>query len=382
MGQPLLAVRLAQASTPPGSGEFTYAHRECLHAHVAAADCGGRLSPSARCTPYRQLAPPLLRYTLRVSLREFFFENFAGDLEYHPRRAALYLVLAVAAAAFWFFSPAETKFTATPQQTKEQGITDKDEPKDAEGQYQLGLKYARGTGVTRDDALAARLFRRAAEQGNAEAQAALGFAYHLGRGVPQSDTEALKWLRKAAEQGQSGAQYNLGFAYFTGGGVPQNDTEAVTWFRKAAEQGFAPAQNNLGAMYTRGRGVAQDFAQAVEWYRKAAEQGQPDAQTSLGELCANGDGTPKDDAEAIKWFRKAAEQGDPTAQIDLGRMYEAGRGISRDTVKAYVWFSLSAAAGNDEARSRLSDLAKRMTSAQIAEGKGRADAWLAQHQRR
>jgi len=56
----------------------------------------------------------LLRYTPRMSLREFFFENFAGDLEYHPRRAALYLVLAVAAAAFWFFSPAETKFTTTP----------------------------------------------------------------------------------------------------------------------------------------------------------------------------------------------------------------------------------------------------------------------------
>ena len=55
-----------------------------------------------------------MRYTLRVSLREFFFENFAGDLEYHPRRSVLYLVLAVAAAAFWFFSPAETKFTATP----------------------------------------------------------------------------------------------------------------------------------------------------------------------------------------------------------------------------------------------------------------------------
>jgi len=49
-----------------------------------------------------------------MSFREFFFENFAGDLEYHPRRAVLYLVLAVAAAAFWFFSPAETKFTPTP----------------------------------------------------------------------------------------------------------------------------------------------------------------------------------------------------------------------------------------------------------------------------
>jgi hypothetical protein len=49
-----------------------------------------------------------------VSLREFFFENFAGDLEYHPRRAALYFFLAIAAAAFWFFSPAEAKFTTTP----------------------------------------------------------------------------------------------------------------------------------------------------------------------------------------------------------------------------------------------------------------------------
>jgi len=49
-----------------------------------------------------------------VSLREFFLENFAGDLEYHPRRAILYLVLAVAAAAYWTLSPAEAKFTTAP----------------------------------------------------------------------------------------------------------------------------------------------------------------------------------------------------------------------------------------------------------------------------
>ena len=49
-----------------------------------------------------------------MSIREFFLENFAGDLEYHPRRAALYVVMALAAACFWFFSPAESKFTAIP----------------------------------------------------------------------------------------------------------------------------------------------------------------------------------------------------------------------------------------------------------------------------
>ncbi len=40
-----------------------------------------------------------------MNLREIFVENFAGDLEYHPRRAVVYLILAVAAFCFWFLSP-------------------------------------------------------------------------------------------------------------------------------------------------------------------------------------------------------------------------------------------------------------------------------------
>jgi hypothetical protein len=49
-----------------------------------------------------------------VTLREFLLENIAGDLEYHPRRALLYLSLATAAICYWFFSPSERKFAATP----------------------------------------------------------------------------------------------------------------------------------------------------------------------------------------------------------------------------------------------------------------------------
>ena len=47
-----------------------------------------------------------------MSLRDILLENFAGDLEYHPRRALVYFVLAAAAASFWIFSAA--RFTATP----------------------------------------------------------------------------------------------------------------------------------------------------------------------------------------------------------------------------------------------------------------------------
>jgi hypothetical protein len=49
-----------------------------------------------------------------VSIRDFFLENFAGDLEYHPRRALLYLGLGIGAGCFWAFSPYEKRFTAVP----------------------------------------------------------------------------------------------------------------------------------------------------------------------------------------------------------------------------------------------------------------------------
>lgn len=49
-----------------------------------------------------------------MSLREIFVENFEGDLEYHPRRAVINLILAVAAFCFWTFSRSEVQFTTIP----------------------------------------------------------------------------------------------------------------------------------------------------------------------------------------------------------------------------------------------------------------------------
>jgi len=50
-----------------------------------------------------------------VTPGEFFLENFAGDLEYHPRRAILYLALSAAALCFWIFSSPEIKFSTIPR---------------------------------------------------------------------------------------------------------------------------------------------------------------------------------------------------------------------------------------------------------------------------
>jgi hypothetical protein len=49
-----------------------------------------------------------------MALREFLLENFAGDLEYHPRRGVLYLGLGIATLCFWISIPSNDKLTAIP----------------------------------------------------------------------------------------------------------------------------------------------------------------------------------------------------------------------------------------------------------------------------
>ena len=58
--------------------------------------------------------------------------------------------------------------------------------------------------------------RKDAEQGYAEAQDVLGLAYANGVGVAKDQREAVRWWRKAAAQGYTQAQrLNLGWAYAT-----------------------------------------------------------------------------------------------------------------------------------------------------------------------
>src|SRR5258706_8814043 len=67
---------------------------------------------------------------------------------------------------------------------------------DAVAQYNLGLMYTTGQGVSQDYAMAAIWFRKAAKQGYAFAQSNLGVLYRDGRGVQPNRTEAVKCLRK------------------------------------------------------------------------------------------------------------------------------------------------------------------------------------------
>ena len=98
----------------------------------------------------------------------------------------------------------------------------------------LGLNQA----VWADDVSDFRENLQAAAQGNAAAQYNLGVMYANGEGVPKDDAQAVQWYRKAAEQGDAKAQYNLGVMYANGLGVRQNYKIAKEWFGKACDNGI------------------------------------------------------------------------------------------------------------------------------------------------
>ena len=91
---------------------------------------------------------------------------------------------------------------------------------------------------------------------------------------------ALRLVRPMAEQGDARAESLLGLIYLEGHGVQRDEAEAMKWYRRAADQGDADAQLEIGDMYYEGRGVAQDYSEAARWYRLAADRGNASAQSA------------------------------------------------------------------------------------------------------
>lgn len=227
---------------------------------------------------------------------------------------------------------------------------------DASAQAFVGLLYAEGRGVAKDDTEASKWYRKAADQGYAAAQRSLGDMYLRDQGVSKDEVEAVKWFLKAAEQGDAPAQDRLGVAYHLGRVVARDDAEAVKWFRLAAEQEYASAQGHLGAAYELGEGVAKDEAAALMWFRKAADQGEAHSQWAVGTAYEHGRGVSRDYTEAMLWYRKAAEQGGSAGQLGVGSMYEHGLGVPRDLAEAAKWYRKAAEGGSSVGERYLGDM--------------------------
>jgi len=240
--------------------------------------------------------------------------------------------------------------------SRQQGVPPIISPVETPKEFGLGVAwFQRG-----EYAVAVEYFAEASKQGHPDAQNYLGLCYANGQGVAKDEVEAAKWYRKAAEQNCALAQCRLGLCYADGSGVAKDEVEAAKWYRKAAEQNSADAQYLLGTCYAQGHGVTEDPNEGIKWWLKAAEQGSAVAAFSLGLAYQHGVGVTSDPSDALKWYRKAAEHNLALAQDRLSDCYED----AQEYVEAYKWAKLAAGQGHAGAQRKCEALLQKMNAAQ------------------
>jgi len=86
----------------------------------------------------------------------------------------------------------------------------------------------------------------AARSGNAEAEELIGVMYALGLGVERDDVRAFEWYLRAAMKGHAGAQSGIGWYYEVGRGLPEPDlVRAYMWYALSAIGGDPDAVISL-----------------------------------------------------------------------------------------------------------------------------------------
>jgi TPR repeat protein len=75
---------------------------------------------------------------------------------------------------------------------------------------------------------------------------------------------------------------------------------------------------------------------------------------------------------AMNEWRLLAAQNNPLAQRNLGYMYDDGDCVPQDYVSAHMWFNLAGGNGHEFSREKRNNVAKRMSSSDIAEAQRRA----------
>ena len=193
---------------------------------------------------------------------------------------------------------------------------------DRDAMYALGSLYRQGAlGISGDGqhALAFYWLEQAAMRGHPQAQAELAGLYARGEGVARDPAIAAKWQRAAATA-QTGAE-----------NTDNSSLSAIEQTEQAAMHGDTQAQVALANHYTHGDGIARDEEAALKWWQVAAAQGSTAAMQALARHYRDAADRP----QAEHWYLAAAEKGDSSAYRELGQIYADARPPDYTTARKY-----------------------------------------------
>ena len=123
-----------------------------------------------------------------------------------------------------------------------------------EAEYSLSVCYFRGDGVAVDLKESNRWSQLAAQHGVPESQCHVGIQNYGEKPDIAKDTLAARWFRKAAEQLHPSGAFLLGRCYVNGRGVPKDRIEGVAWMFSCAKGMNEDEQETL-------KGILKDLSE-------------------------------------------------------------------------------------------------------------------------
>jgi serine/threonine-protein kinase len=163
-------------------------------------------------------------------------------------------------------SPSAQKPTPTPAQPVAPPAAQK--PSGAELEQQAASLYKANRYSE-----AATLFDQACSAGSREACDNLGVMYASGKGVVKDDAHAAALYATACNAGNALGCNNLGNIYASGRGVSKDNAQAASLYAKACADGNAIGCSNIGNYYRQGIGVEKDAAKARQFLTKGCGMG-------------------------------------------------------------------------------------------------------------
>lgn len=218
---------------------------------------------------------------------------------------------------------------------------------DATTDYYIGNMRLYGYGLLRNNIIALRHLRAAAQSGSLPAQQLLA-RYELKEHHLE---QALGWFKKSAESNDLQAQLYCAAAYLFGIGTSKNVDQANRYFIAAARNGNSIAQYALADSFLDTKHSSNNKLGLI-WLNKAVAQNNPAAQLKLADLYDKGTLVPMDKGKAKELVSAALAQGYVPALYQMGKMAEEEGQFDQ----AKAWYMKAQDAHYEQAEIALSDL--------------------------
>lgn len=218
---------------------------------------------------------------------------------------------------------------------------------------ELGLKYADGQGVQKDDFKAVRLFKKSCDGGDTNGCYYEGLHILDGKGIPQNKTLALEFLKKSCDGGNTDGCSMVGMKCEDSSVAKIYALKGVAIHKKACSNGDAQGCTEVSHYYSSGfMGLEVDMAiakayavKSFELNKKACSRGNALSCSEVGQNYMSGGVVQKNIILGKNFLMKGCNGGDSNGCRWLGGEYEYGSNFEKDYNKAAEYYKKACDAG-------------------------------------